>query len=83
MRVSAALPVVTVCGGGGGGVAQDDGLGSVELEHHMFEEDDLDIAGYQRLLRREFGAAHAATMERLLPPAKTDEVWSLRQQTSC
>ena len=37
------------------GYTADDGLGSVELEQIMFDEDDLDQKGYRDLLAREFG----------------------------
>jgi para-nitrobenzyl esterase len=48
------------------GFTADDGLGSAELEQHMFEMNDLDFPRYLNLMRREFGSQAEAAL-RLFP----------------
>jgi carboxylesterase type B len=55
------------------GYTGDDGLGSDELEHHMFELENLDVAKYKALLAREFGAAHLEEALSYFPINESDD----------
>ena len=55
------------------GYTGDDGLGSDELEHHMYELENLTAAKYKALMTREFGEEHLAEALSFFPVNDDDD----------
>lgn len=55
------------------GYTGDDGLGSDELEHHMYELENLTAAKYKALMAREFGDEHLAEALNFFPINDDDD----------
>lgn len=55
------------------GYTGDDGLDSVELEHHMYELENLSAAKYKALMAREFGEEHVAEALSFFPINDDDD----------
>ncbi len=55
------------------GYTGDDGLGSDELEHHMYELENLSASKYKALMTREFGEEHVAAALSFFPVSDDDD----------